>query len=82
MRRPIRTWRSIAYTVVLVAIAMFLTSSIAQGQPITYTGFVITDGQLGAWQFHNARVIFTFQSDTRYVQVLNIPVPGHRLLRV
>ena len=78
MRRPIRTWRSIAHTVVLVAIAMFLTSSIAQGQPITYTGFVITDGQLGAWQFHNARVIFTFQSDTRYVQVLNIPVPGHR----
>ena len=55
----------------VVAILILLASSFALGEPITYTGFIITDGQLGAWTFHNARVILTFQSDTQYVQTLS-----------
>ena len=54
-----------------------LVVTAACAQPITYTGFVIADGQLGTSQFHNARVILTFRSDTRYVQEFSIPVPGH-----
>ncbi len=56
---------------VITAITMLLASSFALGQPMTYTGFVITDGQLGAWQFHNARVMLTFESDTKYAQTLD-----------
>lgn len=52
----------------LVTIASFLMSVLVMGQPIKYTGFTITDGQLGSWYFHNARVILTFVSDTNYVQ--------------
>lgn len=59
--------RSFAFTV----IALLVTASFAFGQPITYTGFFITDGQLGTWQFHNARVVLTFQSDTRFIQTVN-----------
>jgi len=54
----------------LTAIAIFLAASFAFAGSITYTGFTITDGQLGAWTFHNARVILTFGSDPNYVQTL------------
>jgi len=59
------------------SLIVLLVVTAAVAQPITYTGFVITDGQLGAWQFHNARVILTFQSDTDYVQQLVITIPPH-----
>jgi hypothetical protein len=45
---------------------MLLCAALAQ-QPIKYTGFTITDGQLGSWAFHNARVILTFVSNTNNV---------------
>jgi hypothetical protein len=45
----------------------------AAAEPVTYTGFTITDGKLGAWEFHNARVYLTFRSDTRNVQFVQIP---------
>jgi hypothetical protein len=71
MKRFTRTFRPTLRLFVLAATAIFLTSSLALGQPITYTGFIITDGQLGNWSFHNARVILTFESDTNYVQQLD-----------
>lgn len=43
--------------------------------PVTYTGFTITDGRLGRWQFHNARVILRFDGDTNNVQFLQVPDP-------
>jgi hypothetical protein len=55
---------------VFTAIAMLLASSSALGEPIKYTGFTITDGQLGTWKFHNARLVLTFESDTNNVQML------------
>ena len=45
----------------------------ASAAPVTYTGFTITDGKLGPWEFHNARVYLTFQSDTRNVQFVQYP---------
>ena len=48
----------------------FATSALAV--PITYTGFTITDGKIGTNQFHNARVILTFVSDTSDVQLTTI----------
>jgi hypothetical protein len=64
---------SAAHQLLFTAIAIFLAAPLALAQSttsITYTGFTITDGQLGAWQFHNARVILTIQSDTNSVQTL------------
>ena len=46
--------------------------------PVTYTGFTITDGQLGHWKFQrkfqNARVYLTFKGDTKDVQFVQVPV--------
>jgi hypothetical protein len=50
----------------------FLLSSVVLAAPVTYTGFTITNGQLGSWKFHNARVYLTLHSDTRYVQQTQI----------
>jgi hypothetical protein len=36
--------------------------------PITYNGFTITDGQLGDWKFHNAKVYLTMLADTSTAQ--------------
>lgn len=47
---------------------IFALASTALAVPVTYSGFTITDGQLGAWSFTNARVFLTFQTDTQYVQ--------------
>jgi hypothetical protein len=43
-------------------------------KPVTYTGFTITDGKLGSWSFHNARVYLTFQGDTNNVHLIT-PLP-------
>jgi hypothetical protein len=59
----------------LCTVAVLLLSSAASARPITYTGFTITDGQLGSWTFHNARVYLTFRSDTNNVQFMQIPDP-------
>lgn len=50
---------------------LFLVTS-ALAVPVTYTGFTITDGQLGSWSFTNARVYLTFQTDTSNVQQTQI----------
>jgi hypothetical protein len=50
----------------------FLLVSMVLAAPVTYTGFTITDGQLGSWKFHNARVYLTLHSDTSYVQQTQI----------
>ena len=42
---------------------------------MTYTGFTITDGQLGNWQFHNARVYLTFKGDTNNARFIQPPNP-------
>jgi hypothetical protein len=55
--------RALPYGLVTVVLA-----SAALAEPIKYTAFTITDGQLGSWAFHNARVILTFVSDTNNVQ--------------
>jgi hypothetical protein len=54
---------------VLCALASLLAST-AVATPITYTAFTITDGKLGSWSFHNARVYLTLKSDTDYVQFI------------
>src|ERR1700686_260639 len=54
------------------AVMTVVFASAAHAAPITYTGFKITDGQLGSWKFHSARVVLTFESDTSYVQTLTI----------
>jgi hypothetical protein len=56
----------------LCAVAVLLLASAASAARITYTGFTIADGQLGAWQFHNAQVYLTFESDTSHVQLTQI----------
>jgi hypothetical protein len=72
MPRPLLTLRSTARPVVIAVIAVCLMCSFGLGQqPITYTGFMITDGQLGSWQFHNARIVLTFRSNTSFVQKIN-----------
>src|SRR5215469_7440767 len=62
------------WRIVLCAVTTSVLASTVNGQPIKYTGFTITDGQLGSWFFHNARVILTFVSDTKNVQS-NVPFP-------
>src|SRR5579883_2925280 len=47
----------------------------AAAAPVTYTGFTITDGQIGTWQFHNARVVLRFDGDTNNVQLVQFPDP-------
>ena len=54
-----------------VIVLLFAPSSFAA--PVRYTGFTITDGKLGTWEFHNARVYLTFQSDTKYVEFVQVP---------
>jgi hypothetical protein len=54
---------------------VLLLASAASAAPVTYTGFTITDGQIGNWVFHNARVYLTFQSDTNNVQSTTFPDP-------
>ncbi|MBV9726527.1 MAG: hypothetical protein JO299_15310 [Gammaproteobacteria bacterium] len=46
----------------------------ALGEPITYTALTITDGKLGSWEFHNARVYLTLESDSSHAQTFT-PYP-------
>ena len=62
---------------IVVLIGAALTTAVTHAEPITYSGFTIADGKLGAWEFHNARIYLTLESDTNNVQLLQIPVPGH-----
>jgi hypothetical protein len=55
--------------------AVLLLASAVSAAPVTYTGFTITDGQLGNWVFHNARVYLTLQGDTNNVQFIQPPDP-------
>jgi hypothetical protein len=55
-------WRVVLYAVITSVLA-----SAVSAEPIKYTGFTITDGQLGSWAFHNARVILSFVSNTNNV---------------
>jgi hypothetical protein len=56
--------------VALIAVLSFLIVPAAVAKPVTYTGFTISDGKIGSWSFHNARVYFTLQSDTNNVQFI------------
>jgi hypothetical protein len=47
----------------------------ARASPIAYTGFTITDGELGSWSFTNARVYLRFEGDTSDVQNQTITDP-------
>jgi hypothetical protein len=58
---------------VLSAFIACFAASAAHADPVTYIGFTITDGKIGSWQFHNARVLLTFQSDTSNVQFVQPP---------
>jgi hypothetical protein len=50
----------------------------ASGKPVTYTGFTITDGKLGSWSFHNARVYLRVDSDTQNVKFMQPNIdPAH-----
>ena len=60
--------------VAMGVILISLLAPTASAAPVTYTGFMITDGKIGSWEFHNARVYLTFQSDTNYVQFVHIPI--------
>jgi hypothetical protein len=61
--------------VVLCAVIFSLMVSAAVAKPVTYTGFTITDGKLGSWSFHNARVYLTFRGDTNNVHLITPPPP-------
>ena len=71
-RLPIFPWSGAYRRAVTSLLVTFLFASIAYAAPVTYTGVTITDGQLGSWTFHNARVYLTFQTDTSYVQQTQI----------
>jgi hypothetical protein len=65
--------RSAPFRLVLACLLVtFLFASNAFAAPVTYTGVTITNGQLGSWTFHNARVYLTLQTDTSYVQQTQI----------
>jgi len=48
----------------------------ASAKPVTYTGFVVTNGRLGTWSFQHARVYLTFQGDTSNVKFIQPPDPN------
>ena len=75
MRRDGRSSHTVGLCLFAPA-GLLLAASLALAEPITYTGFVITDGQLGTWRFHNARVILSFASDTNFVQQFSSLCPG------
>lgn len=61
--------RTACYLLALVSM-MFLMDETAAAKKVTYKGFTITDGKLGSWRFHNARVYLLFESDTEDVQFI------------
>jgi len=66
---------TVSLVVSAAALAVILAAaSPAWATPVTYTGFTITDGTLGSWQFHQARVHLTFHGDTSDVQFIHPPI--------
>jgi hypothetical protein len=63
--------RAVLGRVVLFAVIFSLMVSAGMAKPVTYTGFTITDGKLGSWAFHNARVYLTFRGNTNNVQLIH-----------
>jgi hypothetical protein len=61
--------KALSLGIVLSALVCLLVAT-AAATPVTYTGFTITDGKLGSWSFHNARVYLTLKSDTSFVQFI------------
>src|ERR1700730_3551823 len=55
------------------ALTASLLATAAIAAPITYTAFTDTDGKIGSWSFHNARVYLTFHGDTSTVQTIDVP---------
>jgi hypothetical protein len=55
------------------ALTASLLATAAIAAPITYTAFTDTDGKIGSWSFHNARVYLTFHGDTSNVQTIDVP---------
>jgi len=72
---PNRRASTLTY-VAVVASLVLLSAVFAGAESATYVGFTITDGKLGSWSFHNARVYLTFQGDTNNVQLMQVPDPG------
>lgn len=64
--------RTLFERIVLFAVIAFMLAPLANAAPITYTAFTITDGSLGSWQFHNARVYITLETDTSNAQLATI----------
>lgn len=61
-----------------LAVIFLLAVCVAMATPVTYTGFTITDGKLGNWSFHNARVYLTLKGDTKNVQFMQPLIdPAH-----
>jgi hypothetical protein len=56
----------------LVILGAVLAQNV-DARPITYTAFTDTDGKLGSWSFHNARVYLTFHGDTSTVETIHVP---------
>jgi hypothetical protein len=60
----------------LIAVCLCVTFAFpggASAEEITYRGFMVADGKIGDWQFHNARVYLTFQGDTANIQTMLFP---------
>jgi hypothetical protein len=72
-RRALAT-KAALWGFVLCALTAALLAPVASAEPVTYTAFTITDGKLGSWQFHNARVYLTLHSDTKYVRFIQFPI--------
>jgi hypothetical protein len=64
--------RTLLKAMILFAAIPLVLSVLANAAPITYTALTITDGSLGSWTFHNARVYISFETDTSNVQVTQI----------
>ena len=62
-----------ATSILVSAITGVLSASPASAEPVTFTGFTISDGNLGTWAFHTARVYLTLQSDTTDVRFVQYP---------
>jgi hypothetical protein len=75
----------IACCVVLCELLSLVLPTVARAEEITYTGFVVTDGKLGDWEFHNARVYLTYKGDTGSVQTMvfsNSPDSGSTQIEI
>jgi len=60
----------------LMTVCLILTFALPRGasaEEITYRGFMVADGKIGDWQFHNARVYLTFKGDTANIQTMLFP---------